>query len=570
MPEKRISSLLLTLGAAGLLIGGGATAYWVFLQRQGQLENLPVGSSIIPQDALMALSVSTDSQQWQQLQQFGTPQIQALLKKNLAEVGDRLLRANGYNYQQDIQPWVGKEISIAFLPPSLPAAPSSSPPPNRDRQQSLVMVLPIADQMAAKRILEQPKPSAQGKTRQRNYKGVEIRETQGAKAQYYSAVVLDGRYLVVTDRPQATDRAIDTYKGAAASLEQTVGYTNAFEQIATKQRFAQLYVNVPVAARIAAANPSRSFSPQGLAQLQNNQGVAATINLESSGIRLKSISWRKPDSQQTFAIENNAGKMQSRLPAETLMMLSSGNLRRLWQDYAREVQSNPQAPIRPQELRKGITSITGLDLDQDLLSWMDGEFAVSMVPAAAKAGSPDNFALSLVFLVQTKNRNKAEQTLFQLERVMRSKYQFRVEEAKVKDRTVTNWIAPYGTVATRGWLDGDVAFFAVGAPVAERLIPQPQSSLANAAQFQQTVPTELGATNGQFFLDVEPTVKALPLPQFFTGQQIFFDATRSIGITSAISSDRSIRYDVFVALKKIGSRESGVGEKGTERVNTTP
>ena len=300
------------------------------------------------------------------------------------------------------------------------------------------MVLPIANQSAAKQILEQPKPLTQGKWSQRNYKGVEIRETQGSKTQNYSAAVLDGRYLLVTDNPQATQRAIDTYKGAAASLEQTAGYTKAFEQITAKQRFAQLYVNVPVAARIAAANPSRSFSPQGLAQLQNNQGVAATINLESEGVRLKSVSWRKPDSQQVFAVENNAGKMQSRLPAETLMMLSSGNLQRLWQEYAREVQSNPQAPIRPQELRKGIASITGLDLDQDLLSWMDGEFAISMVPAAPKAGTPDNFALSLVFLVQTKNRNKAEQALFQLERVMRSKYQFQVQETKIEDRAVTN------------------------------------------------------------------------------------------------------------------------------------
>jgi len=555
MPEKRKSSLPLILGAAGLLITGGAATYWVVLQRQAQMENLPVGSNIIPQEALVALSVSTNTQQWQQLQQFGTPQIQAQLDKNLAQLRDRLLTANGYNYQRDIQPWVGKEISIAFVPPPLsPAAPTPTVPSNSDRSQSLVMVLPIANQTAAKQILEQPQPSTQGKLSQRNYKGVEIRETQGSKTQNYSAAVLDGRYLVVTDNPQATERAIDTYKGATASLEQTAGYTQAFEQITAKQRFAQLYVNVPVAARIAAANPSRSFSPQGLAQLQNNQGVAATINLEAEGIRLKSISWRKPDSQQVFAVENNAGKMQSRLPAETLMMLSSGNLQRLWQEYAREVQSNPQAPIRPQELRKGITSVTGLDLDQDLLSWMDGEFAVSMVPAAPKAGAPDNFALSLVFLVQTKNRNKAEQALFQLERVMRSKYQFQVQETKIKDRAVTNWIAPYGTVATRGWLDGDIAFFALGAPVAERLIPQPQTSLASAAQFQQTVPSELGATNGQFFLNVEPTVKALPLPQFFSGQKIFFDATRSIGVTSAVSGDRSIRYDIFLALKKIGSQ----------------
>lgn len=554
MPEKRKSSLVLTLGAAGLLVGGGVAAYWLLLQRQGWHGDLPVGANIIPQDALVSLSVSTDDKQWQQLRQLGTQQIQAQLDKQLAELGDRFLKTNGYNYQQDIQPWVGKEVTIALLPPQLNSPPANSLPQSSATtargQQSLVMVLPIANPAAAKELLEQPKPLKQGKWIQRIYKGLEIRETQ-APTQNYSATLLDGRFLVVTDNPKAIERAIDTYKGTSASLAKTDGYTKALNQIATTERFAQLYVNVPVAAMVAAANPAQSFSPQGLAQLQNNQGLAATINLEPQGIHMKSISWLKPNSKRVHVVENEASQMPSRLPSETLMMVSGGSLQRLWQDYAQEVQSNPIAPIRPQELQGGIKSITGLDLDRDLLSWMNGEFALSVIPATPKAGTSENFALSLVLMVQTNDRSKAEQALQQLDQVIRSKYQFQIQETTVKEKPVVNWIAPYGTVtATRGWLDENVAFLSLGAPVADRLIPKPQAALASTEQFQKTVPSGLNPNSGQFFLNVEPAAEALPLPQFFSGQQSFFNATRSIGVTSAVSDERSIRYDIFVGLRR--------------------
>lgn len=117
--EKKKPSLLLTIGAAGLLIGGGVAAYWALTEGKWLLREIPVGTNIIPQDALLAISVSTDTGQWQQLREFGTPQTQAELDKIGAQLRDRFLTSNGYNYEQDIQPWVGKEVTIAFLPPQL-------------------------------------------------------------------------------------------------------------------------------------------------------------------------------------------------------------------------------------------------------------------------------------------------------------------------------------------------------------------------------------------------------------------------------------------------------------------
>ncbi|MEH1857938.1 MAG: DUF3352 domain-containing protein [Nostoc sp.] len=562
MKKNKKPSLVLTLSAAGLLIGAGSVAYWLLAQRQISSSDLLVGANIIPGDALFAVSLTTDPQQWQKLRQFGTKKIQTELDKNLVQLRDRFLTNNGYNFQKDIAPWVGDDVTIAILAPATGNKPAPKPVTTNESaasdQQSMVMVLPVKNSEIAKSILAQPKTLKQGKWIDRTYQGIAIKQSEGQAGQNFLAALLDGRFLVITDSPKATERAIDAYKNKT-SLATTGGFAENLPKIANYQPFAQFYVNVPTAAKIAAASPNRPLPAQVLAQLQNNQGLAGTITLESEGIRFKGVSWLNPNSQRVLVVENKAGKMQSRIPAETLMMLTGGNLQRLWRDYVLTSQGNPLSPIAPEQIRGGIKSLTDLDLEKDLLSWMKGEFSLSVIPATPKEGSPNDFRAGLLFMVQTSDayggeslRKSAEASISQLDEVMKNQYQFQVQPGKVAGQPVVNWVSPYGTLtATHGWLDEDVAFLLVGAPIADKIVPKPNYTLAGTLPFQQTVPTEPNPTNGQFFLDVERTVKNFPLPTLIPNQETLLDATRSIGMTSAVSDNRSNRYDIFIELKKV-------------------
>ncbi|WP_009634314.1 DUF3352 domain-containing protein [Synechocystis sp. PCC 7509] len=525
------NKLLLPILATSLLVGGGLAVYWLVIAPQ-QLAQLPLGANIIPQDALLTVSVSTEPSKWQQLREFGTPQTQAILDNYLVELRDRFLTDNGYNYQQDIQPWVGKEVTLAVV------SPQKSP-----ESQAMVIVLPIAKPDVAARLLSK----AQVKTKDITYKGIQIRSTTN-----YWATVLDNRFLVISDNLKATERAIDTFKGENSLLKMP-SFREKFGEIAQENPFAQVYVNVPAAARLANSNPQK-LSPQ-LAGLQQSLGLATTINLELEGVELKSVSWLKPDSDRVHVVQNNAGKMQNLLPAETLMMVSGGNLQQLWVDYLRSVKTNPLTPIPPENLRAGVKSTTGLDLDEDLLSWMDGEFSLAVIPAPTKAeAAPNDFALSLAFMVQAKDTDKAKKAFQEIDKVISSQYQFKIQETQVAGKPVVNWIAPYGTLtATHGWLEGNVAFFTLGAPLAEKIIPRPAVNLASTEQFQKAVPSELSPNNGQFFLNINPTFKNLPLPQIIPNQQIVLEAVRSVGITTAVKDRHSIRYDIFMALNKAGN-----------------
>ena len=567
MLKKKKPFLLLSLGAAVLLIGGG-TAYWLLVQRNRFLADAP--AQLVPQDALVTASISTDSEQWLQLQKYGTPETKAALDKQLTQMRDSLLTANGYNYEQDIKPWLGKMVMIAYLPSGAPSAgtaqgqvPSTGIP---FVKQPDLLVLPIEKPLQARQLLEKAKSQKATQFVERTYKGVQIRETQKSKSPNYSVAVL-GRFFVVTNNPKITEHVIDCYKGAP-SVAATPEYTQALGKINASKPFAQLYLNMPVFSAALAANSTRtalrssaslSLSPAQIARQQQRQGVAATVTLEPQGIRFKGISWLKPNSTQKNEVENASSRLPRRLPADTLLMVSGDNLARLWQDYAQGADSNPLALMPPTYLTGGLKATIDMDLEEDLLPWMGGEFLFALIPASPAAiALPENkqstqLGAGVVLMVQASDRSRAEATLQKLNEVMATRYQFQVEQTKLGSQPVVSWTSPLGGVsATHGWLEGNVVFLTLGAPITGAIVPQPPATLPQTPLFQQVVPTEPNPNNGQFFLDVERTINSskLNLPELLPpDQKMLAKAMRAIGVTSAISDERTNRFDVFVQLK---------------------
>ncbi len=554
MIQKAKPNLILTLGAAALLIGGGVAAYYTVVARKF-LEGVPLGANVVPQEAMVAVSLSTEAQQWQQLQTYGTTESKAAFQQFLKDWQNRVFTSNGYDYQKDIQPWVGKEVMVAFLPnPSL----ISGTPPKADEtaslnQQAVMMVFPIANPAKAKELLSQPRTVKGVQTTQRSYRGVDIIETQGNPTQNYSIAVLGQDFLVVTTEPSATERAIDTYRGSG-SLAKTPGYPAALDKIKATNPFAQVYFNIPVATTVASYRSDRPIPPENIEKVQQYQGFATNINLEAEGVGLKAVSWLRPSSQKKFAVENNAQEMVQRIPENALMMMSGGNLKQVWEDYNQGANANPMAPFNPEALSSSFKSATGMELEKDVLNWMNGEFSLSLVPATPNPRSLERFVAGLVFMVKVNNRSDAEEALIKLDEVMKNK-KFKVSETKVNNQPATQWVSPFGGfIVTRGWLENDVAFATLGGAVANQIVPTPQNPITSNSLFQQSVPSQLNPNNGTFFINLEkifdPNVRTLSLPQLPPQQKVWIDAIQTLGVTTAIAGDRTARYDIFVKLKK--------------------
>ena len=577
--------LIVAGSATGLLIGG-AIAWWSL--QQPVIAELPTGADIIPQNAALTVSISTNASQWQQLRQFGTPTTEAAFSKNWSQFYDQLLSANGFEFDRDIKPWVGSEMTIAFLAPaaltnpqnSQQVQPYSADPLKGDAPP--VLVLLIANPLKAKELLSQPRVADGQAWVDRDYKGIKIREVQGKTEHAYAAAVLGDRYVVISPDSKAIEQVVDTFKGKAA-IVRTSGYSQAFTQLKTESSpLLRLYVNVPTTSAVVANNATQPVPPQGLALLQGSQGLAATMALEPNGVGIDAVSWLPDDSKVRYQVSNNAERMPALLPASAVLMTSGGKFQQSWQTYSQLVGANGATGgvFNPGFIRQGFNNLTGLDFDKDLAAWMDGEFSLALVSQPAVTGNSPSAATSapakagVLILAQTSDRKAADAAFKKLDAVMQDRYHYRVESGKLGDQPIVNWVSPFSSLTlTRGWLSGNVAFLAVGAGVGSTIAPAPTQSLAQNPLFQSSSSKTLLSNNGHFYLELERFADrsiSLPLPTLPPEHQAYLSAIRSLNVTAAIQDARTAKYDVHVLLRKVSNPPTVPSPQATATPDAAP
>ncbi len=532
-------------GAATLLVGLMAIGGWKLLSGRSGTLDTSNGMNLLPQDTFFSVSISTDAERWQKFTEFGIPESRGIFQQQIAKFQTDFLTHYGYDYQRDIQPWIGKQILLGYL--DNPSATVDKSAPGKATLKQTIAILPIADRGAAQRVVEQHQTPIDANLVESNYKGVAIREFK-RKTGTMAIAIVDNYVAITTDR-SGLERVIDTQQ-SGKSLLTVPGYTKALTEIEIDRPFAQLYMNVPVATAVGAASSPQTLDPAKLAQAQIQQGIAANATLDTEGIAWKGISWLKPDAKQKLTVENQGQNMAENLPTNTLAMVSGGNLQRLWQDYVREADANPLAPYKPNELVKELDKVTGLTLDSEILNWSKGPFGIAMIPKPDRVDT--EFGAGLVILQQASDRSAAEKAFDRLDKKMAQI--FKINKVQIGGKEATEWASPLRVIgATHGWLDRNMAFINLGAPVANTFVPQPKSRLADTALFQQSTRSNLNNHNGQLFIDVDRTINAgnISLPYISPEVRAGFQAVRSLGVTSAIFDESSNRFDIFVALKKV-------------------
>jgi hypothetical protein len=532
---------------ASLLVGLVAIGGWKLLSGNSGKLDTSNGMNLLPQDTFFSVAIATDAERWQKFTEFGVPVSRGVFEQQIAKFQTDFLTYYGYEYQRDIQPWIGKQILLGYL--DHPVVTAGKSEPGKISHQQTIAILPIADRGAAQRVVEQHQTPIDANLVESNYKGVAIREFK-RKTGTMAIAMIDNYVAITTDR-SSLERVIDTHQGGK-SLLTVPGYTKALTEIEIDRPFAQVYVNIPVATAVAAANSPQTLAAEKLAQAQIQQGIAANATLEADGIAWKGISWLKPDTKQKLVVDNQGQDMAGNFPADTLVMVSGGNLQRLWQDYVRSADANPLAPLKPNDLVKNLDGLTGLDLESEILNWSKGPFGVAMVPKPDKVDT--ELGAGLVMIQQATDRSAAEKAFSRLDSTMEQKQAFKVTKVKIGGKDAVDWASPLsGTAATHGWLDRNLAFLNLGAPVTNTFVPYPQSRLSDTAIFQQSTRSTLDHHNGQFFIDIDRTINAgnLPLPYFSPEFAAGFQAVKSLGVTSAIFDESSNRFDIFVALKKV-------------------
>ncbi|MBD2388325.1 DUF3352 domain-containing protein [Cylindrospermum sp. FACHB-282] len=557
MPESKSKFLIPAVGAA-LVVAGSVAAYIYFKGGPaGDISSALGSAKLVPSTALIATYITTDSQAWAKLQQFGTPQAQQLVAKGLQDFDKNLLKDSEISYEKDVKPWIGG-VMIAVLPanPTQPAqlkTPAELNVPIKAQQESnILLVVGIKDKLGALNFGNKLKGQKGVKIQESDYKGQKIVETTSKGKPTYT-VVLDNSHLVLAPSKQAVEKAIDTFKGEASFASKEGASSILSKGVDVKNTLAQIYIPDygNVVKQLAALNPQGTpLPPQTLTQLKQVKSMVAGIGVDDAGLRLKAIANLDPQLNK-FQYQTTPAKIVGQFPTDTIALISGQGISRTWQTLTEQSKDYPEFKQSIEQLRAPLKSVN-IDLDKDIFGWMNGEFAFGAVQS--NQGVLANFGFGGALVFDTSDRKTAEATFTKLDDIAK-KQSLSIAQRTIGGKNITEWQIPQqGALLAHGWLDQDTVFLALGGPVADVLADRKGQSLDNSDNFKTVTGSLQQPNGGYFYLDME---KAVTLINRFAAQgqpiepqtSAILGSIRGFGVT-AVSPDKSTtQVEMLLALK---------------------
>jgi hypothetical protein len=484
--------LLVPAIAAGAVVAGGGAYYFLKVQPAQDVANPLSSFQILPQETVAAGYFSLDENTWEKANKFGTPEARDLINRQY-EAFKTNLNANSpsgkpLNFDQDIKPWVGSVAVAGVITPD-------------KKEVAMVLVVGIKDKLEALKFATQQKDSAEDKVTISKFKGVDIYEFQGDSPQFLT--LLDN-HLVLSEQKSQVESVITVEQGATSVLA-NAEIKNALQE--------SLTISNPMA--VGFVDPSRlinqalEVSPEVFKEnptlpqdLESYQAVTATLGIEQQGFRLKNVV--KQDLEQDWSFDPLPGKVIDRFPENTLALIHTGSINKIWDLAIENLDRDPKRKEELDSIRKGFTQATQLDLEADVLSWMDGELGVGVVPANDGLLAQVGFGGAIA--IQTSDRTTAEATLTKLNDLAKSSGA-QVQQQEIGGISMTQWGIPLqSALVNYGWVDDSTLLFSLGESTASALTGDVNSSVKQNAIYKSLTGTLPNTDRGLFFLNLEAMV----------------------------------------------------------------
>jgi hypothetical protein len=285
-------------------------------------------------------------------------------------------------YRDDIEPWLGDEAAL-FVSGS-----------QNGQLQAAAGLIATDDEEAAQDALDK---SAEGETKGQTYKDVEYMVDESGDA----GAVFDG--FVVLGTEAGVKAAIDASNGDS-KLSDDERYQDTIDA-ASEDRLGFLYVNMPELARFARESGAGTF-PESFQKFFKEPFVA-TADADEDGVTFEATI--PEEVARTFAFLGQGSDLLDELPADSWLALAQSDLGAALDYY---VEAFAGVAGGRDAIEQQFRAATGLDLEQDVLSWM-GDFAVfvrgSTVPELGGA-----------LLVETSDEAKSARFLDAIERLART------------------------------------------------------------------------------------------------------------------------------------------------------
>ena len=504
------------------------------------------------------------------------------------------------DYQRDLQPWIGSTAVIALLP--------LTEPESAQLEDHLVMAVAVTDRDKRDRYLKKLEETLQrppvtdtyqdvpilvwpvkegsdpeGKIRSLSFDGAVSLPLMAVGPQENLpsidiplplptvlgnpgvAIALLGDVLVAAENAEALKQFLDQRPQKASSLADQAQFQRTLDHPRHADAFVSLYgnliellnysvsdINLP---DIPLPTPPPSITPEFLEMLRASGfggSLEALAYLQREGLRLQGRIYYDESPWRLMLTPNTSAndRLLALLPAPTYMLVSGRNLAAGWRRVALVLETLSEATREGLEfVRAAFNAATGLDLDQDVFGWMDGEAALFAFPSELSPLTlfDADAHLAVGVMLQTSDRATAETTLETL-LGFGPFLNLSVVDEIVNGVSVSGWDIPASlqesvSIMSYGWVSEDTLTIATGAGPMERLMnPVPFDPLSDHGTFRAATAGFPQPNNGYFYLNAGSTL--LLIYRLFDWQDDlanpyevtdYLGTLRSLSMTTAVS-----------------------------------
>lgn len=511
------------LGLSALVITTGSFAY---LHRFPQAGITPVeATKIVPQTAFGSAFIETNPQTWAKLEKFGTPEAHQVIKEGLEEMKAGLSH-QGISYERDIQPWIGG-IVIAFLP-STTSLPTEA-----------LLIVGIKNPIAALDFQRKLEQNGEITAQESQYKGMTIKTITTKDGQAFNSAVI-GNKLILASQMAAIEQVIDTHKGEPSYQDRPEVKQLLSQSLTVKSPLIQFLGDNYGQLLQQGGLPPEAEIPE----VEKIKGMIAAIGVAEQGLHLQAVVRFEPVARTPH--QGVAGDIFQQLPADSIAVLSGENLKEAWTGFVAFSQANPELEAIVAQIRQNL-SLGGLNADREVFGWMDGEFALGIVPSGQGVGG--------LAIWETSDFKTADLTLGKITRAARF-FPFSMDRRNVSNLNITEWKTPDQKVAfSYGWLNQDSLMLTVGMPFAA---VNNKTSLAQSPIFQEAIQPLPKDNFGYFYVNIEQLmgemVNVFPaeIRQNITAEKNYaiLSSLKALALTSSQPDAQTGQLDVILSLKK--------------------
>ncbi len=386
------------------------------------------------------------------------------------------------------------------------------------------------------------------------------------------AVAHLGNYIVMSENVDSLRQWIEYQTQGAPTLTSNASFEKTQSHPESANSLATVYGNVGELMNFEFSNPFQSFGlppiPQpslseraAMSSLLSNVTFDALVYPQEKGLHLEAHLYTEGALPPLPPSPNADHSILGIIPAATYFMGSGYDIGGFWNNVSSAFSLSDVTGGLLETARSLVALTTGLDLDSDILSWMDGEYSLFLFPS--QSGLLNSFfpgvGLEGGVLLETSNREAAETALAALDAVVGDEVAL---PGTLANYPVVNWqydVTSDGvpdSVLTHTWISDDTLAFTSGSGAMERLVvPAGFNPLSGHSTFVNATSSFPTPNNGYFYVNMGSTLLFFynlfgfnqATDPWAVDMKAYFATVRSLSVTTS-SSAQEFQIDALLGL----------------------